>query len=135
MARYTLFDGAITAALTAEAQTPQVLTAAALALTLLVKFALEGVAGTSITVRVQTSLDGGVTWYDVAAFGFTNASATKAVNLSGLTPVTTPPTLTSGSMASGSAQDGILGDRFRVLLDSVGAYGAGSTLQVEAHTR
>jgi hypothetical protein len=51
-----------------------------------------GSGGTTLKVYVQTSLDQGSTWVDVSCSAFTTASATKIVNLSGLTPKTTAAT-------------------------------------------
>jgi hypothetical protein len=58
-----------------------------------------GSGGTSIKAYIQTSLDQGATWIDVACVAFTAASATKALNLSGLTPKTTQVTPTDGALA------------------------------------
>ena len=90
-----------------------------------------GSGGTTVDAYLQTSLDGGVTWTDIANFHFTTASARKAVNLSAATPVTTPVALTDGSMSSNSCQDGLLGFIFRLKYVTVGTYAAGTTLRVD----
>jgi hypothetical protein len=47
---------------------------------------------------VQTSLDGGATWVDIAEFSFGTASESYIVNLSAETPHTTYVTPTDGAM-------------------------------------
>jgi hypothetical protein len=92
-------------------------------------------AATSITARVQTSIDGGATWWDVAAFQFTTASASSYVNISGLKEANVPVALSDGTLAANSSLNGLLGDRYRLKYDSVGTYGAGTTLIVDIETR
>jgi hypothetical protein len=86
-----------------------------------------GSGGTSVKVYVQTSLDQGTVWIDVACFTFTTASAVKVRNLSALTPKTTDVTPTDGALTDDTSVDGILGDRMRIKVVSVGTY-AGSTV-------
>lgn len=88
-----------------------------------------GSGGTAVKVYLQTSLDGGNTWFDIACWAPANANAKKAYNFSALTPVTTPVSLTDGAMTDNTAQDGLLGDRVRLKEVSTGVY-AGSTLLV-----
>lgn len=83
---------------------------------------IYGSGGATIDAYVQTSLDGGATWIDIAEFSFATASAVKVFNLSRLTPVTAVYTPTDGSLAANTAKDGILGDRFRVKYKSTGTY-------------
>lgn len=90
--------------------------------------------GTSIDAYVQTSADGGETWYDVANFHFTTSAGIKAFNLSSKTPVTSQAALASASLSANTALDGLLGDRLRVLWTSVGTYTGGS-LTVSAIAR
>lgn len=104
-----------------------------LAAGLLIKFAY-GSGGTSLKVYVQTSLDQGQTWVDVACAAFLVASATKVLNLSGLTPKTTAATPSDGAMTDDTALDGVLGDRWRVKITSTGTY-AGTTLSVRMMAR
>ena len=87
-----------------------------------------GAGGTSVTAYVQTSLDGGQTWMDVVALQFTTTSATSVVNLSGLTPKTTPVTPTNQSLSAGTCVDGFIGDRWRVVVVVVGSYSASTLL-------
>lgn len=90
--------------------------------------------GTSVACYVQTTLDG-VNWIDIAEFDFTTASAQKVVNVSGLTAITTPVSVTDGSLTSNTVLQGVLGDQYRVKFTSVGTYGAGTTLAVDVYSR
>jgi hypothetical protein len=89
-----------------------------------------GSGGTSVKAWVQTSLDGGESWIDIANFAFATTSAKKVANLSSLTPVSTLYTPTDGSLADNTVKDGILGPMFRVKTTSVGTYAGGTTLDV-----
>jgi hypothetical protein len=70
---------------------------------------------------LQTSLDQGTSWIDVACFTFT-VGAVKVRNLSALTPKTTDVVPTDGALADDSSVDGVLGDRFRVKAVTTGTY-------------
>ena len=94
-----------------------------------------GSGGTTLKVYVQTTLDQGATWVDVSCSAFTTASATKVINLSGLTPKTTAATPTDGAMTDDTALDGVLGDRWRVKVTSTGTYAGSTTLSVRLHAR
>lgn len=83
-----------------------------------------GSGGTSVAAYVQTLI--GNTWIDVAAFKFTTSDASKLVNLSALTPVTTLYTPTDGALTDDTVKDGILGRQWRVKYTSVGVYAATS---------
>lgn len=90
-----------------------------------------GSGGTTLAAWVQTSLDGGATWADVAAIAaVTTASLTSVFNVSSFTPALTPIALTDGSLAAGTAKDGMLGPLWRVKLTTTGTY-VGSTLFVD----
>lgn len=91
-----------------------------------------GSGGTTADAWVQTSLDGGGTWTDIANFHFTTASARFQFNLSSSTPVTTEYTPTDGSLAANTAKDGIIGPQFRVKYTTVGTYAGGTTLRIDA---
>lgn len=94
-----------------------------------------GSGGTTVKVYVQTSLDQGATWVDVACCAFTTASGTKVINLSGLTAKTTAATPSDGAMTDDTALDGVLGDRFRVKITSTGTYATSTTLSVRMMAR
>jgi hypothetical protein len=97
-----------------------------LALALHARFAYGG-GGTSCTVSVETSLDQGTTWFAVARFLFETAPEVQVVNLSALTPVTVPTVPDVPTSAYDTVFDGVLGDRFRAKVITVGTY-TGSTL-------
>ncbi len=92
-----------------------------------------GSAGTSAIAYVQTSFDGGATWMDVAALGFLTTTANKVVNLSSMTPVTTPVTPGDGALTVNTVQDGVFGDQWRVKVVSLGTYAGGTTLAVSVN--
>jgi hypothetical protein len=90
-----------------------------------------GSGGTTVDAWLQTSIDEGATWIDIANFHFTTASARAVANLSAATPVTTIYTPDDGSLASNTVKDGILGSVFRVKLTTVGTYAASTKLSVD----
>lgn len=94
-----------------------------------------GSGGATIKVYVQTSFDQGATWTDIACFAFAQTSAVEAANLSALTPVTTLYALTDGSLTDDTVKDGMLGDRLRVKIVSVGTYAGSTLLSVRALVR
>lgn len=81
-----------------------------------------GSGGTTFDAYVQSSVDNGLTWFDVANFHFTTAIAIRLFNLSALTPVTTIYTPTDGSLGANTAKDGLLGPAWRVKYGSTGTY-------------
>jgi hypothetical protein len=85
-----------------------------------------GSGGDTLKVVVETSLNQGATWVEVARFAFAQASAEKVVNLSALTPVTT--VYAPAALADDTVKDGILGLRWRArILKGAGAAYAGNT--------
>lgn len=90
-----------------------------------------GGGGTTVDAYLQTSVDGGTTWVDIAQFHFTTASARAAFNLSSLTPVTTEYTPTDGTLTANTAKDGLLGPIFQVKLASTGTYTTGTSLRID----
>jgi hypothetical protein len=130
---YSLCDLAITTALNSVAQTPITDLEGALAATIETRFSY-GSGGTSAKVYVQTTHDNGLTWDDIACFGFTTSSATKKINLSGLTPVTSPVTPSDGALADNTFVDGFLGSALRAKIVTTGTY-ANTLLSVKASVR
>jgi hypothetical protein len=91
-----------------------------------------GSGGTSTDVYVQTSLDGGATWTDLAECNFTTATARKVYNVSGLTGGAAALSATDGSLAANTAlAQGVMGSKWRTKLTTVGTYAGGTTLQVD----
>lgn len=130
---YSLADQAITTALASVALTPVQDLEGILAATILARFAY-GSGGTSAKAYVQVTLDDGQTWIDVACFAFTTTSATKVINLSGLTPKTTPITPSDGAISDDTFVDGVLGSAMRVKLATTGTY-SNTVLSVKMSAR
>jgi hypothetical protein len=89
-----------------------------------------GSGGTTADAYLQTSLDGGSTWVDVANFHVLTTSLTSIANFSAATVVAlfSP---TDGSIAANTVKDGVIGDRLRVKYKSAGTYAASTTLRVD----
>ncbi len=94
-----------------------------------------GSGGTTFSLWVQTSLDGGTTWYDIFNMAGTTASLSKLANLSALTPVTTLYTPTAGALSANTVKDGLLGSQFRTLLTTTGTYAGSTSLRVDIGLR
>lgn len=90
-----------------------------------------GSGGTTIKAYLQTTLDGGTTWIDIASFAFTTASAVKVSKLSLTAALAAAVAPTDGTLADNTILDGLLGDQFRIKVISTGTY-AGTTLAVTA---
>lgn len=127
---YTLYAQAITGALTAQAQTVIVDLDGMGAVTLVAEF-LGGTGGTSVSAVVQTTLDGGTKWLDIARFDFTNTAATKWCNLQALAAKAIASYV---ALASEGVNDALLGDRLRAVITSVGTY-TNTTLNLRAAVR
>ncbi len=93
-----------------------------------------GSGGTNCKVWLQTSVDYGVTWFDIMNHAFLTATLTKVGSCSahiGLTPATP----TDGTLADNTATQGIMGDRFRIKLTTTGTYAGGTTLKVTGNIK
>lgn len=90
-----------------------------------------GSGGTSADAWVQTSLDGGATWCDVAHFTFTTSSARSvtSVTSSKSFPQAAP---TDGTLVAATVNDGLFGPLWRIKYTTVGTYAAGTTLRIDA---
>lgn len=93
-----------------------------------------GSGGTSVDAYVQTSTDGGATWWDIANFHFTTATANTYQNLVGSTAVNASANLANLSIAANTSINGLLGDRYRVVMTTVGTY-ANTTLAINITPR
>jgi len=89
-----------------------------------------GSGGTSCKAYVQTSLDSGVTWVDIASFAFLLATATKVSAVTMQVALGAAVTPTDGTLADNTIVNGLLGDRLRIKYVVTGTY-AGSTLEVD----
>ena len=129
-----LCNTGITAAVTASVQTAVTGFSARQACTFQAAFTYVS-GGTSVDAYIQTTLNGGVTWFDVAEFNFTTASATKYQNVNADTAVNSSTALTDGTMTANTSINGFLGDQLRVKITSGGTYGAGTQLRIDAFGR
>ncbi|MCO6178819.1 hypothetical protein [Ciceribacter sp. RN22] len=118
---YSLCDQPITTAINNVALTPIQDLEGMVAATIEAKLSW-GSGGSSLKAYVQTTLDRGDSWIDIACFAFTTGSSIKVINLSGLTPITDAVTTSDGAMADNTCLNGILGSALRVRLVSVGTY-------------
>ena len=104
----------------------------ALAVTLSARLAY-GSGGTSCYALVETSLDQGVTWVQIARFDFTTSGLQKVMTVSGLTPRLAAAS--AGSLSADTALDGALGDRLRATVVSTGTYAGSTVVSVRANVR
>lgn len=104
-----------------------------LAATLQANFNAGNGAGTSCIVDVFTSLDQGTTWWQVVRLKFLNVNGEKVVNLSGLSPRTTPATPTL--LADDTCLDGVFGDRWRASITTVGTFGGNASVSCRMQAR
>jgi hypothetical protein len=104
----------------------------ALAITLSARLAY-GSGGTSCYALVETSLDQGVTWVQIARFDFTTSGLQKVMTVSGLTPRLAAAS--AGSLSADTALDGTLGDRLRATVVSTGTYAGSTVVSVRANVR
>lgn len=130
--RANLCTLALTAALTNSASTPVLGLAGAKQLSLQAVFTY-GSAGTTAKVYIQTSIDGGATWFDIACFSFTTATAKKlhSVTADPSTPMTPATVPGSAALTVDTVLNGIIGDRIRALTTTTGIYAGGTTLAVD----
>ncbi len=125
----TLLDKAITAAETAALGNVFPLVNAK-SIAIQCNFAYTS-GGTTAKFYVQTSLDGGTTWIDIACFAHTTASLRRVYNLSSLTAVTSVYTATDGTLTDNTSKGGIIGNLIRVKYTTVGTY-AGTSVKITA---
>lgn len=92
-----------------------------------------GSGGTSCYAIIETSLDQGVSWVQIARFDFTTAGAQKVLTVSGLTARLAAAS--AGSLSADTALDGTIGDRLRATVVSTGTYAGSTVLSVRANVR
>lgn len=93
---------------------------------------IYGAGGTSIKAWIQTSLDGGENWIDIANFAATTANFMRVYTLYSMTPVTAIYTPTDGTLADNTAVDGIIGEMLRAKVTTTGTYSGGTTVEINA---
>jgi hypothetical protein len=93
----------------------------------------HGSGGTELKVYVQTSIDGGDNYFDVACAKFSTATENLLQNITA-SAISTPVSVSDAGLSDDSTQDGLLGDRFRVKHVTTGSY-TGSNIYVDIFTR
>lgn len=93
-----------------------------------------GSGGTSLDATVETSLDQGASWTEIARFSFTTASVRKVMNVSGADKIEAAYTATA-ALSGDTAKSGILGDRLRAKITSVGVYAGNTSISLRAVIR
>ena len=88
--------------------------------------------GTTCIARVQTSLNNGADWYDIARFDFTTTGSVKRACCDGRAGAAVAAVVALGSE---SKIDGLIGDRLRLSVDTTGTFGAGSAVSVDYQTQ
>ena len=93
---------------------------------------VHGSAGTTVDVWLQTSLDGGSNWIDIAQFAFltTSLRTVHTIVLPAVVANRTNVTPLDGTLGDNLIQDGILGDMIQAKLTTTGTYAGGTTLNV-----
>ncbi len=128
LSRRTLVSETITTALTAVSRGEASGIFGVKALVVEANF-VYGSGGTNLKAWLQTSLDGGVNWIDIANFAFTTTSGRKVTTLD-LDAVATAVVPTTATLGDDAIVDGILGDSFRVILTTTGTYAGDTTLNI-----
>jgi hypothetical protein len=95
---------------------------------------VRAAGGTTCKVWIQTSLDGGVSWFDVACFAFATTSLNKlhALRYDPATPLTPATQPASATLADDTVLNGVIGDRLRTLMTTTGDYSGASSIQIHA---
>ncbi len=93
---------------------------------------LYGSGGATVDAWLQTTLDGGLTWIDIANWHFTTAVGTTIYNLAVTTALSITPT--DGALAANTVVDGVLGPQFRVKWATTGTYAGATSLAIDVST-
>ena len=125
----TLLSLAITTAVTTTATTPVSFVKGPVSLEVQANFTY-GAGGTTVTAYIQTSVDLGVTWVDIANFYFTTSTLRRIVNLTNV--AAGPITPTDGALTANTAVTGYLGTLYRVKYVTTGTYSGSTTLVITA---
>jgi hypothetical protein len=91
-----------------------------------------GSGGTTCLVTIQTSLNQGTDWIDVARLDFATANARKTVNLSAAAAAAVAAV---AALSAEGKVDGVLGDRLRAKVTSTGVYAGNTSISVRAAVR
>lgn len=94
---------------------------------------LYGAGGTDAIARVQTSVDGGLSWIDIVSLGFLTAASTKVSAVTTrIAPAAQAAVYTDGTLAVNTVIQGVLGDRLRLKYVTTGTYSGATSLAVYA---
>lgn len=126
-----LAETVVTTAVTGQVSTERLLPIGTKALAVQVNFTY-GSGGTSAKLYIQTSLDRGVTWIDIACFALTTATARRASVVHLNTALAANITPADAALADNTILNGLLGDRVRTKLTTVGTYAGNTRIQVDA---
>ena len=94
-----------------------------------------GSGGTACKVYIQTSLDNGNTWGDIACFANATATQTKVSACSSYVALSANSTLSDGALTDNTILNGCLGDRIRVKIVVTGTYAGNTSVLVSAVPR
>jgi hypothetical protein len=89
-----------------------------------------GSGGTTVVAVVQTSLNQGTSWIDIARFDFSTVGLEKVMNLTTVTSLTSPYSVIS--LVAEGGVNSVLGDRLRSVVTSTGTYTGSTVLAVRA---
>lgn len=126
-----LLDKTLAGAVTAEVHGPVAMPNGRVEALALYAVFVRAAGGTSAKAWVQTSLDGGTTWVDIANFAFTTTTADRMYNLTAAA-VTSIATPTDGALADNTSVNGFLGALYRVKLTTTGTYTGASSFEIWA---
>lgn len=130
MKQATILSATLAAAVTADVTAGVFMLGRVESLTLHAIVTVAG-GGTTAKAWVQTSIDGGTTWVDIANFALTTSTAARMYHLTPVA-VTSIATPTDGTLADNTAVNGLLGDRVRVKLTTTGTYTGASSFVIHA---
>lgn len=89
-----------------------------------------GSGGTSAKFYLQSSADGGTTWFDVASLAHTTASLRRIVSLD-LEAAGALATAQDAALTDNTKLDGLAGDRLRLKYTTVGTYAGSTTYKLD----
>ena len=93
---------------------------------------VRAAGGGTCDVFLQTSIDRGNTWVDIAQWAFTTSSATKIHGVRAYIALAANYTPTDGALSDNTIKDGLMGDRVRIKTVTAGTvYSGSSTLDVD----
>jgi len=120
---YTLAALSITTAQASSAQTA-ITDLDGMSAANLVAELLGGTGGTTVVALVQTTLDNGATWYDVARFDFNTADSPPAegVKFCVVEAESAKAITAYAALAVEGVNDGLLGNQLRAVITSTGTY-------------